>query len=326
MVLLNVNYKRGVIMNFSTMTEQIFILAIIMFIGYLIVKTHYAEAKIKDGLSKIIVKVTLPCLIISSITEKEINAELMANALTAFLLSLFCLAVLFLTGVLSSKMLKLGGKAETVHRLLSTVGNVIFVGYPIIYAAYGDEGFFYAIIYWLLNDLCLWTLGVYLFSKDNGSNGEKVSFVKKMVNPNTISFAVAIFMLAFKIKLPPYLNPAISGIGGLTVNLSMLFIGMTLATIDLKGILKRKGIYVIVAVKMLIMPTLFILLFKALKINEVIAGAVALEAAMPAQTVLTILASEYKSDYVYSAETMFVTTVVSLATLPLVYYIIQLVY
>ena len=141
---------------------------------------------------------------------------------------------------------------------------------------------------------------------------------------NTISFIAAILMLIFGIKLPPVISPAISGIGALTVNLSMVFIGMTLATIDLKGIFKRTGIYVIVLVKMLIMPVVFIFVFKFMGIDEVIMGAVVLEVAMPAQTVLTILASEYKSDFVYAAEAMFVTTLVSLVTLPLVYYLIQI--
>lgn len=303
-------------MNFGVVGMQVGMLSFVMLLGFLIVKTGYVDVKVKDGISKIIVKLVLPCLIISSISAKDLSAEFLKDAAVIFGLSLFCIFTLFGLGILTAKLLKVPDATKAVHKLLTCMGNVIFIGGPIITAVYGEEGFLYAIIYWLLNDLFLWTVGVFMLSKDE--KGPKGDWWKKLVNPNTISFLIAVIMLIFGIKLPPVIKPAMEEVGALTTYLSMIFIGMALAAVDVKNAVKKWWIFVIAPLKLIIMPLVFILIFKALGIKELIFGVIVLEAAMPAQTVLSILANEHKADFEYAAVGMFITTIASMLTLPLV--------
>ncbi len=307
-------------MNFSTVVEQVAVLGIVMLFGFIICKTGYIEAKAKDSISKLIVNLILPCLIISSISKQEFKSELLEDILLVFVMTLFCIGTLFCLGVITAKILKIPNATKSVHKLLMTLGNVIFIGYPIITAMYGDEGFIYAIIYWMINDLFLWTVGVIMFSRDESG---KSSPLKKLANPNTISFAIATVMFILGIKLPPIIHRAAEEVGALTTHLSMIFIGMALATVNIKNAIKKWWIFVIAPIKLVIMPIIFILIFKFFGIKEVILGAVVLEAAMPAQTVLTILANEHKADFEYAAVGMFITTVLSLVTLPFVCYCIS---
>lgn len=310
-------------MNFTAVAYQIGILAITIFIGFIIVKTGYLEAKIKDSISKIIVRVVLPCLIISSISSKELNKGLMTDIYKLFLMSVFCLVVLFGLGALTAKLLKIPKETAEVHKLLTCLGNVTFVGYPVITAMYGEEGFFYAIIYWLINDLFLWTFGLFILQKEKPQSKKEV--LKKLVNPNTIAFTVAILMLVFGIKLPKLLGDTVSEIGSLTVSLSMIFIGMALAEVKPKNALKKWWIFIVAPIKMVIMPIVFIYIFKYFGIREILIGAIVLESAMPAQTVLTILANENNADFEYAACGMFVTTLLSLVTLPFICYMIKVI-
>lgn len=310
-------------MDYTTVSYKIGILAAVIFVGFAAVKTGYLDIKIKDALSKLIVKIVLPCLIISSITSKELEKGLAKDIFTVFLMSAFVLLVLYLFGALSAKLLKIPKETRPVHKLLSCLGNVTFVGYPVITAMYGEQGFFYAIIYWLINDLFLWTAGMFILQKDTSENPKEVW--KKLVNPNTVAFTISIFMLGFGIKLPKLVFDAVEGIGSLTVSLSMLFIGMTLAAVDIKRAAKKWWIFVIAPVKLVIMPILFICFFHALGIREILLGAVVLEAAMPAQTVLSIMANESGADHEYAACGMFVTTLLSLVTLPFICFMIQVI-
>lgn len=310
-------------MNFTAVAYQIGILALTILIGFLVGKTGYLNTGIKDALSKLIVRLVLPCLIISSISSKELDKGLLKDIFAVFLMSAFCLAVLYGIGVITAKALKIPKDTENVHRLLTCLGNVTFVGYPVITAMYGETGFFYAIIYWLINDLFLWTCGPFILSSEKIKS--KKDILKKSVNPNSVAFAIAVLMLIFGIKLPKLISDTVSGIGGLTVGLSMIFIGMALADIDAKKTLKKWWIFVIAPIKMIIMPIVFIYIFKAFGIREILLGAVILEAAMPAQTVLSILANESKADFEYAACGMFVTTLLSLITLPFVCYMIKLI-
>lgn len=308
-------------MDFMIVVKQVGMLGFIMLLGYLIVKIGYVEAKHKDSVSKLIVKLILPCLIISSISKENFEVSRLGELGLVCLLSVFCIGTLFGIGVVSGKLLRVPRATEAAHQMMSCLGNVIFMGYLIIVAVYGNQGFFYAIIYWLLNDLFMWTVGVFLLSQ-NGS-AKKESFLKKLINPNTISFGIAILMFFFHVKLPPVINEAATNVGSLTTALSMIFIGMTLATVDVKKTMKKWWIFVIAPIKLVLMPIVFIYIFKFLSIPAVIAGVVVLEAAMPAQTVLTILAHENGADYEYTAVGLFMTTVASLVTLPFVCWLLQ---
>jgi len=308
-------------MDFTAVFYQIGILAVTICVGFIAAKTGYLDIKIKDALSKLIVKIVLPCLIISSITSKELEKGLIKDIFTVFLMSVFSIAVLYSLGVLSAKLLKVPKETVSVHKLLSCLGNITFVGYPVITAMYGEEGFFYAIIYWLVNDTFLWTAGLFALRKDEMHSIKDV--FKNMLNPNTIALCISVFMLVFGIKLPSLMYDTVSGIGGLTVALSMIFIGMALAAVDIKNAMKKWWIFALAPTKMVVMPILFILLFKSLGIREILLGAVVLEAAMPAQTVLAILANESGADSEYAACGMFVTTLLSLVTLPFVCFMIR---
>ncbi|HAL62881.1 MAG TPA: hypothetical protein DCO93_00390 [Clostridiales bacterium] len=310
-------------MGYTAVSYKIGILAVIIIAGFAAVKTGYLDIKIKDALSKLIVRIVLPCLIISSITSKELEKELMGDIFTVFLMSVFCLLVLFGLGEITARVLKIPKGTAQVHKLLSCLGNVTFVGYPVITAMYGEEGFFYAIIYWLINDLFLWTFGMFALQEDKPQGAKDV--LKRLLNPNTIAFLVSILMLIFGLKLPPLIFDAVDGIGSLTVSLSMLFIGMALASVDIKNAAKKWWIFVIVPIKLVIFPILFIYIFHWLGIKEILIGAVVLEAAMPAQTVLSILANENGADFEYAACGMFITTLLSLVTLPFICFMINFV-
>ncbi len=307
-------------MNFSTIVEQVAVLGIVMLFGFVICKTGYVEAKVKDSISKLIVNLILPCLIISSISKQEFETEFLGELFLVFVMSVFCIGTLFFIGVLTAKLLKIPDATRSVHKLLLSLGNVIFIGYPIITAMYGEQGFFYAIVYWMINDLFLWTVGVLMFSKNESG---KSGLFRKLANPNTISFAIAVIMFVTGIKLPPVLHRAAEEVGALTTHLSMIFIGMALATVKAKNAIKKWWIFIIAPIKLVIMPVVFIFVFRFFGIKEIILGAVVLEAAMPAQTVLTILANELNADFEYAAVGMFVTTVASLVTLPLVCYLLN---
>lgn len=311
-------------MDFGITAKEVGILAFVMLLAYFCVKTGYIDIKVKDSISKVIVKIILPSLVISSISGKSLSPELLKNTGITVVLSVFTIALLFLLGMLVSKILKQNDSTKTVHRLMSSTGNVIFVGYPVIYAIYGETGFFYTIIYWLVNDLFLWTVGVYMLSRNGEEQKAGTSTLKKLLNPNTISFLLATLMLVLGIKLPPVIKPALEGVGALTTYLSMIFIGMALAGVNLKGIFNKWGIFLVAILKQILMPILLIFIFRMLKIDNVILGVVVLEAAMPAQTVLTILANEYKCDFEYAALGMFVTTLFSIVSLPIVSFFIQI--
>lgn len=102
----------------------------------------------------------------------------------------------------------------------------------------------------------------------------------------------------------------------------MIFLGGTLADIDFRSLYKRVTLFALIIVKMIAFPALLLFIFRALDIDDTVAGVAVLQAAMPTSTVLSILAAGYKGDVIYSAEGAFLSTLACIGTIPVVYYMI----
>jgi len=305
-------------MGFDVILQQITMLGIVMLLGFLGVKTRYITPDLKNGISQVIIKFTLPLLNLTAITGQTMQADMLRNAVIIVLVEVFVIGVLFGLANLVAKLFHLPPATKTIHTLMSTFGNVVFLGYPLITALFGQEGLFYAIVYALVNDGFLWTAGVYMLAK-SGAGDAKASF-KKLINPNTVAFLVALIMLACGIKLPDVIHEPLAKVGSMTTWLAMLFIGITLGGIPLRGIYKKASIYFIVLVKMLLVPAILIFILSLFPIDRMLLSVLILQVAMPVQTIITVMAGEYHSDYQYAAECVFITTVASLVTLPAIYY------
>ncbi|MBR5235938.1 MAG: AEC family transporter [Clostridia bacterium] len=309
-------------MEMTVITKQLGMLAIMMLLGFIGVKTKYLKPELKDSISKIILNITLPLLNLTAISSQELHTEMLVNAGIIAALAVVAMAVMLLVGFLWAKIFRLKPATMVMHSCMSASGNVVFLGYPLATALFGPEGFFYAVVYALVNEFLVWTLGLFVITKTTTGNAK--AGLKNLVNANTISLVVAVLMLIFKLRLPSVLHEPFATVGSMTTSLSMLFIGITLATINLKGLYKRFSIFTVVLFKMILIPFAVIALLSPLPLNKILFGVLVLQMAMPGQSVLTIIANEYNADYQYATECIFITTVCCLATLPLVYWFMSL--
>ncbi len=315
--------------QFYIIANQIAILGILVAIGFVVTKLKVIDESIRGGLAKLIVKVTMPLLIFTSLTNLDLTADMIRNGVMLLLWAYVSLLLLLFIGLLSSKFLGLKGKTRHVHTAYMMFGNIVFLGFPLFDALFpGGEGIFYAVLFHIANDTLLWTVGIYLLNKHHGVQKAE-SGIKHMINPNTVAFIVGVLMLLAGMKLPTTIHQSFAGLGSTTVYLSMVFIGATLAGIKLKGIYKKYSIFVLSALKMILIPLgvmfmvrLFDTLF-GLGLNDIAKTVLVLQVAMPGMATVAVLAKDFESDYVYATEYVFVSTMLSLGTLPLVFYMMN---
>ena len=313
--------------GFETIVMSIVKLAIAMLVGFVCLKTKYITKEQNDGMSKIVVRVTLPFLIISSLTSMDFDLEKLIASAEVLAAAFAVELLLFAVGTLMMRASRLEQAKAVMLRCMMCFGNVVFMAFPLIQALYGTEGLLYAAVYEIANDGFLWTVGVYSIRAAAKGEG-KASLganLKRLANPGTIAFLIAFVMMAFRIKIPGIAGEVVAGIGSTTTYLSMFFIGGTLAMVDFRRIYRRVCLYVLVAVKMIIIPTMLIFVLKWLHFANMPAAVVVLQAAMPTSTVLAVLANEHNGDVIYCAEGVFISHLLGLATLPLVYWLISMV-
>lgn len=311
--------------GFETIINSIVTLGLAMLVGFICIKTKYISEEQNNGMSKIVVRVTLPILVVTSLTSLDFDREKLINSIQVLLVSIVVVALLYAVGTAMAKLGRMDKEKAVMHRCMTCFGNVVFMAFPLIQALYGAEGLLYAAIYELANDMFLWTLGVYKMNSIHKGKTSITGNLRKLLNPGTISFAIAFVMMVFGLKFTGIPGTVLTGIGSTTTYLSMFFIGGTLALVDFRHIYRRLWLFVLTAVKMIAVPILLMLILKIFNLGDTVTAVIVLQAAMPTSTVLVVLGMEYKGDVLYCAEGVFITHIAGLVTLPLVYYLMSVI-
>ena len=299
--------------------EKIGYIGIMILIGFICEKWGFVK-NITGSVSGIIKNITLPCLLLTSLANNTLDASKAANGALIVGIGLLSICIMMLLGNLTGKIFKLDTGKRGIQICMGSFGNVAFLGYPLIKALLGDEGLLYAVFYNLVNDGLLWSFGLSAISGEKG-----IKKLKNMLNICTLSFAVGLVILIMGVKIPGVLNESLTAVGSATTPLSMLFIGATMARADVVSALKRPPVYILTFVKMVFMPLVLIGVLSLLPsgfMNITAISALILQVAMPAQTMVAILAKEYNLDEKYAVEVIFITTMFALVSLPLMYQVI----
>ncbi len=316
-------FHSGIIIN------QIIILGIMILVGVVATKFKVIDSNLKDGIASLIFNITLPLLIITTYAKVDLTRELIGNAALVLILAASSILFLFLLGSLSSKFLKLNIRQGTIHIMHTMFGNSVFLGFPLLNALFpGGEALFYGMFYFFVSNTMMWTLGVYILGKENGR--QAIKNLKNLINPNSISFVGGIAIMLSGIAIPEIILKPLSGIGEITNYLSMLYIGAMLANTNIRSTIGRKNIYLLSLNKLLLGPGILAMIFTVifnlfnLHTSSLALMVVILQAGMPCMTIVVIMAKRFRADDKLATENIFVSTILSLATLPMLYFFVQL--
>jgi len=300
--------------------NQIVIFAILMAIGFIAAKAKALNKDMLNALSKLIVIILLPALIFSIIADSGVTAGAFLDSGSFAVGAALCYTLLITAGFLMVRALKLEGKSANIFLSLATFGNMGFMGIPLLLGIFQDPVTQVSISIFTVFDMALlWTFGVYLCSRHR-ENANPAAAIKNMVNPTTVALLIGFIVMAFQIPVPDVLMNTISGVGNTSKSLTLVYLGGVLAFISMGNIARKPNIFVLTAVKMLALPIIayFLLGFFLPEIPRMI---LTLIVGLPAMTTVAMIAANYESDVEYATEIIFVTTLASLVTIPLVFMI-----
>jgi len=301
--------------------SQVFILSIAVIAGVIAAKTNVMSRESNVYLSKLIFNISLPLMLFSNFFRLEVTPRLLSNSIIVLILSAVILLFLLLLGWLWTKILKMDRVEASVFKAHSMLGNIIFLGFPLIASLYGKEGLLYASMFQLVSNILMWTVGVILFSQSNGRSWQKS--IRKVLNPNTVATLTGLTAFLFSVKLPVVILTPLSGIGSTNTWLSMMYIGAMMSFSDVGGLLRRKSIYLMSLNRLLIAPFIVISLFALLKyigvsFDNLVTSVVILEISVPCMASVVIMAREFDADDNLAMANVFVSTLLCIVTLPLI--------
>ncbi|AKL93759.1 permease [Clostridium aceticum] len=308
-------------MTFFATFNQILILFLTMMIGYGAKKLKYTDNTLNKGLSNLILHITLPAMIIKSM-QFEFSKELFFTSMKVIILSLLVYAIVIGISFYLPKVLKVEGKKRDVFQFMLIFSNVGYMGYPIVDAIYGEIGVFYTALYNIPFNFIMLTFGVYVLRRSSGGVRGKVDYKKVLLNPGILAVGLGFSFFLLSIKLPLPIYQTLDTLGSTTTPLAMLVIGSFLADMSLREVFKEEKILWIALARLVILPAIVMGILWVMGVRGLMLGIPVVITAMPAAANAAVFATLYDSDHYLASKGIFLTTALSLVTIPLLTFII----
>lgn len=305
-------------MDIMVVINQMVMLFTIMIIGYLATKTGMVEQHFQKSISSFTLKISLPMLMLSSVSGAD-RTGAQQTVIITFIVAVVSYLAAPLMGHLISRLLRVPKKQEPIYVFFTTFSNIAFMGFPVIDAIFGPRALIIAVIFNLLFNVLSFTYGISLYS------GRKLSMdPRSFLTPAVIASLLAILMFLTGIGLPEPFLSAFTAVGGTTTPLAMLLIGISLSAIPLRQVFTEVRLYPYIFIKQIVLPAIAYLILRLVIDDPLIIGVTVIVLAMPIATMSVILANHHDREIALSTQAVFLTTLASVFTIPLIAWLLTL--
>lgn len=290
-------------------------LFVVVVVGYVAGRLGYLGGDFDRQLSRLVINITCPALILSSSMTGELPDR--RFILPLLLISVITYVVLTAVAFLLPRYLTKRRDDEGVIGFALMFGNVGFMGYPVVASIFGHEAIFYAAVLNVVNTFAVFTIGTILITGRGEVGGRR--FQKKVLYSTPMLAAyMTMLIVAFEIdNIPAAVSQPLTMIGNITVPAALLIIGSSMSQLPLRALMGNLTVYLTTALRLVLLPLGVYYLTKNLGFSELVVNINTVVIAMPVATYGTILCLKYEKDTTTITEATFITTLFSMITIPL---------
>ena len=291
------------------MAEIQSVLFLYMLIGWICRKTDLVKAAAQPSFTNFLLYVSIPCMVFQSF-DMEFTMETLYRGASVLTIATISALVSLVFGRYAYNWCN--PREKCIMKYGTLVSNPGFAGLPVIQDAYGQDGLFLGSLFIIPNRIMMWSAGISLFT--DAPLKQRIKNV--MLNPGIIAVELGVLRMLFQPAIPQQLNKALSALGAMSTPLGMVIIGMILSGVSPRTVLDKKA-FILVAVRQFLFPlgTLAILRLLGtdlltLQISVVLTG-------MPVGSSTAFLTDKYGADAVFASKCVFISTLTSLITIPI---------
>ena len=296
-------------MNFFDVLAEMLVILFAIAAGYVANHLGYLGGQTDQKLSKLILNITMPAMIVAAVITGEELPEI------SVILSILEVGVVFyvleFALVLTVPRLLPGTAGEKgVYRYTLAFPNVGFIGYPVAVALYGDGALFYAAILALPFNLLSYSLGPLMLA------GAARFRWRQLLSPCIVASVLGLVLALTRLRPPAIVGEMLDFVGDITVPLSLLVVGSLLAHMSPGKVLRSPKLWVLSVLRLLVMPALLCLVLRGMHIEAMVLGIAVSQMGMPVAVNGTLLSMEYGGDTEAMAQVTFLTTLGAIITIP----------
>lgn len=287
--------------------EIILVPTLMILLGFILKQINVLEADDSGVLSKIVLNISLPALIFTSLRKATLSSDMILLPVLALLLS-FILAVI---AYLFCKSRNYSKKVTWTIIIACSMMNTGFLGYPICLGVFGNDGFLHAIFYDLSTTLLFVIYGMVLVKEFGGNKDDIIKQGLLFMPLWAVVFSI-VFNI-FNIPIGYVLESSLNYLGQSTIPLIMLSLGLTIDFREIGHSLLDSTF--VSLLKLIIAPIFMFIILSTLNISGIVYNVAILEAGMSSAMNGLVLAIYYNLDKKLMSSLIFTNTILSLITL-----------
>lgn len=309
---------------FEQAVSGVLIILIIIALGFILARNDWFDSKMTSMIARLVTQIALPAYMVSTIVRK-FKADQLLKTLPDLVFPVISMFLLYIISIIIVKVCRIPKMHAGLFESMFSNSNTVFVGLPVNMALFGPHSLPFVLVYYMANTTFFWTLGVYLIRKDGSQQGSfslKTVF-KKVFSPPLLGFMVGVLLVLWHVKLPQFIMQDFDYVGNLTIPLSMIFIGISINSVDLSNVHFDRSNFLILFGRFLLAPTLMSLLVIPTPMPLLMKQVFIMQSAMPIMTNAPVVSRLYHADSEYGSIMVAETTLLSLIVIPVLMVLVQ---
>lgn len=299
--------------------QSVLSLLLMMAVGFFLNDRPWFSKSGPAILSKFALNVAIPCNMAYNVYASVGSGERLIELVHTLPWPILGILAAMAVGGMLAALFRVRPDQSGVFVNVAGLSNTVFIGFPVINALFGGGAAMLGIVYYMANTCCFWTVGVFLLRR---SGGEKAPFfspgnLRKLLSPPILGLFAGAALLLLKIELPPFLDSAISAFSNTATPLALVFIGCVIRSANLKALAFSKHMVVLLLARFLAAPLIMYAVCRFCPVPPAFQPVFLILSCMPAMTQLGIMSREADCDYAFASVMVAVTTILSMALLPL---------
>ena len=251
-------------MDFSAFFVVIETVFVLLAAGFVLRKMGIVDGVATNRLSKLIINIAQPSLIISSLISAEYSRENLFSGFRVFFIGMAIHAFMSVFAfVVCGKMKNFDERKISEFALV--FANCGFLGFPVLESRFGAKGLFLGAFYIISFHLFLWTWGVAILARKR--KDIKLTWKKVLLNFGTVPCTIGLILYLLNLNLPQFVYQSVSYLGSLCTPVAMIVTGSLIATKPLKEFFTSLKLYYVSLQKLIVLPILICVLMSLMRFD-----------------------------------------------------------
>ena len=276
---------------FLSAFQQMLFMFLFMLLGYTLRKRRLIPENSSSVLSKLENLVFMPCLVLNTFMTR-CTIDNLTSKITFLFYSLVSLGIALGLALILTPFFAQKKEERGIYRYSFMVANIAFMGNAVVEGIFGEE---------ILFD--------YLMRR-------------KWLGPINLASIAGVILGLTALPLPRPLPAVIASGSACMAPVAMILTGFIIGGYPLRQLVSAGRIYLVAAYRLLFMPFLFAVLASLVRLPDDIRHVLICAYSMPLGLNTIVIPAAYDSDTSIGASMAFISNLMALVTIPLVFYLL----